>query len=212
LLATCTNQPFEVFYDWNNLNFNYALKGNELARMRKIGYSNELVNIIDRMIEETELRRINLDGIGDVIDRIDKIGKVGDAFSIAASRSRRDDSVFDDLRVSRNDSLYKERKGGSTDKRTTTGRSPTFGKSDYKDIRGQSAHNFRKNDSVEDLNRKPLKPLQLSTIVNQEKKDQGSKTQSNNVSPLTNSYYIPTASKNQVSLSSRSINNQTNPI
>lgn len=104
LLATCTNQPFEIFYDWKNLRFDYAKKGRELARMRKIGYSSELVNLIDKMIEESEMRRIDLDGVGVVVEKVDRIGDLGDGLSRAASRSRRSrGSVLGDLDMTRQD-------------------------------------------------------------------------------------------------------------
>lgn len=88
-MATCTNQSFENFYDWKNKKFDYARKGKELARMRKIGYSSELVDLIDKMVEESEMRRIDLEGVGIVVDRVDRIGDIGDGLSRAESRSRR---------------------------------------------------------------------------------------------------------------------------
>lgn len=57
--------------------------------MRKIGYSSELVDLIDKMVEESEMRRIDLEGVGIVVDRVDRIGDIGDGLSRAESRSRR---------------------------------------------------------------------------------------------------------------------------
>ena len=62
--------------------------------MRKIGYSSELVNMIDKMIEESEMRRIDLEGMGLIVDRVDRIGDLGDGLSRAASRSRRSRASF----------------------------------------------------------------------------------------------------------------------
>jgi hypothetical protein len=92
------------------MRFDYARKGRELARMRKIGYSTELVDLIDKMIEESEMRRIDLESVGMVVDRVDRIGNLDDGLSRAASRSRhslRDEdftkenfiSVQDDIQI-----------------------------------------------------------------------------------------------------------------
>jgi hypothetical protein len=62
--------------------------------MRKIGYSSELVNLIDKMIEESEMRRIDLEGIGVVVEKVDRIGDLGDGLSRAGSRSRISRSSF----------------------------------------------------------------------------------------------------------------------
>ena len=74
LLATCTNQSFEGYYNWQKLSFDYAKKGQDLLRMSKIGYSHQLVELINMMIEETETRRINLQQIQEVRDEVDRIG------------------------------------------------------------------------------------------------------------------------------------------
>lgn len=72
--------------------------------MRMIGYSSELVNLIDKMIEESEMRRIDLDGVGVVVEKVDRIGDLGDGLSRAASRSRRSrGSVLGDLDMTRQD-------------------------------------------------------------------------------------------------------------
>jgi hypothetical protein len=113
LLSTCTNQPFENFYDWKNKRFDYARKGKELARMRKIGYSSELVDLIDKMIEESEMRRIDLEGVGIVVDKVDRIGDLGDGLSRAASRSRSRGSVLGDLEFSKHENTVVSTIGGS---------------------------------------------------------------------------------------------------
>ena len=53
--------------------------------MSRIGYSNQLVELINNMIEETETRRISLEKIQDVLDEYDKIGENQDGVSQAAS-------------------------------------------------------------------------------------------------------------------------------
>jgi hypothetical protein len=77
--------------------------------MRKIGYTAELVQLIDRMIEESEMRRIDIEGVSAVVERMDKIGELGDGVSLAASRkigSRMNDTEFDDLSISRNNAIH----------------------------------------------------------------------------------------------------------
>jgi len=49
--------------------------------MSKIGYSHQLVELINMMIEETETRRINLQQIQEVLDEVDKMGERLDGIS-----------------------------------------------------------------------------------------------------------------------------------
>lgn len=60
--------------------------------MTKIGYSTQLVELVNMMIEETETRRIRLTQISDVLDEVDRMGEAVDGLSVAASERARDQS------------------------------------------------------------------------------------------------------------------------
>lgn len=81
ILCACTNNEFDRYYDWGNLIVRYDKIKHDFDRMKKIGYKDELIDLLSEILEETEPRRIKFDDVERVLDRIDEERSVMSALS-----------------------------------------------------------------------------------------------------------------------------------
>lgn len=139
------------------------------------------------------MRRIDLDGVGVVVEKVDRIGDLGDGLSRAASRSRRSrGSVLGDLDMTRQDNTTQNITvgGGSAQKRPRSRdqvvRNPNPIGQNVVRNRGQSTNPLRSNHSQSHQN---LRPAQFNS-VHQPINNSSSKLKPN---PLFSSNYINTS-------------------
>lgn len=72
-VMSCASQyHFSTFYDFKNYRIRYDLIKRNFDRLRKMGYSEEFINLLSEMLEETEARRIKLKELIDFLEMVDK--------------------------------------------------------------------------------------------------------------------------------------------
>ena len=84
-LCACVNEDFNKYYDWPNYRVRYDLVKEDLSRMRRIGYSQDLVEFLDRCIEQTEDRRYNMKDVDRYLARIQEERSVRSGLSANSS-------------------------------------------------------------------------------------------------------------------------------
>jgi len=70
VMCVCSNRDFNVFYDWENYRIRYDLIKRNYDYMNQLGYSENLISIIDKCLEETEARRIKLGALTTILNQI----------------------------------------------------------------------------------------------------------------------------------------------
>lgn len=73
VMCACTNESFENFYDFGNCSIRYDLVKRNFERMVKIGYSEQLIQMLSEMLEETEFMRLKLHQIEEFLELIMKM-------------------------------------------------------------------------------------------------------------------------------------------
>ena len=63
LICLCTLDRFERFYDYKSYQFKFEYAKNNFKRMKRIGYSCDLIDLLQSMIELQECARIDIGGI-----------------------------------------------------------------------------------------------------------------------------------------------------
>ena len=70
VMCVACNLDFTVFYDWGNHRIRYDLVKQNYDIMRSIGYSENLVTVINQCLEETETRRLKLKDLKALLDQV----------------------------------------------------------------------------------------------------------------------------------------------
>lgn len=70
ILSCCNLRNFKEYYDYDGGIVNYALIQKDYLKMLKSGFSEELVNCLEKCLQETETRRAKLDWLDDEIQRL----------------------------------------------------------------------------------------------------------------------------------------------
>ena len=60
VMCACTNEDYNKFYDWQKCRLRFDLLIKNLQRMEDIGYSEELIQLVNEMLEENEVKRLKL--------------------------------------------------------------------------------------------------------------------------------------------------------
>lgn len=71
-MVVACNLDFRIFHDMENHRIRYDLIKQNYDIMRRIGYSENLVSVINQCLEETEPRRAKLHEIKEILDQVQK--------------------------------------------------------------------------------------------------------------------------------------------
>ena len=84
-LCAAMNEDYNKYYDWPNYRIRYDLIKKDFARMKGIGFSNQLIELLDRMIEETEARRIKLPELLKHVEMVEETRTLKSGLSVNSS-------------------------------------------------------------------------------------------------------------------------------
>ena len=70
ILSICLKIDYRFFYDFENLRVRYDQIKRRFDDMRERGFSEDLVWLLAEMLEETEARRISLEGIEEMLENV----------------------------------------------------------------------------------------------------------------------------------------------
>lgn len=80
-LCACTNNEYDRYYDWSGHLIRYDRIKKDFDRMKVIGYKNDLIDLLDEILEETEPRRIKFHEVEAFLDQIEEERSVMSALS-----------------------------------------------------------------------------------------------------------------------------------
>ena len=69
MLSSLTNDDYNIYYDWINEEILYDVIYDRISHLFDVGYSDDMVQIVHRMLEREEKRRTSIDNIVDSIKR-----------------------------------------------------------------------------------------------------------------------------------------------
>jgi serine/threonine protein kinase len=67
LLTTFVNEDYNNYYDWKNFRVNDTLIRSRILKLSKdYGYSSDLINLLDRMLEMDDFKRIGIQELSQI--------------------------------------------------------------------------------------------------------------------------------------------------